>query len=214
MAVTMNNVRLQHTSPPRASAAPAGPRRRLIVLIPTLELEPVLAARRLCELADAADAQILFLGICNDAAQEPGHRRQLILLSGMVSGGGVLAHTELVTGKGWLEAVRARREPEDMLVCFAEHRVGPMQRPISQLLQSGSDAPLYILSGMAIQHAGKSSKIASVVVWLGLLAIVAAVFMLQIQIDDLSQGWARTALLLISLFVGAGAIWVWNSLFE
>ena len=214
MEVNMSRLKLQ-PAPPLASGSPypeGG--RRLIVLVPALELEPVLAARRLCELAEAAHAHILFLGICSDAVQEPGLRRQLILLSAMVTGGGVPAHTELAIGKGWLEALRSRRGPGDLLVCFAEHRVGALGRPIGQLLQSALDAPLYILSGMDGQGRGHSSRLTSALAWLGVLAILAGVFFLQVRIGDLSQGWAQTALMLISLGAGAGAIWLWNSWFD
>src|SRR5512144_3207018 len=64
--------------------------RRLIVLVPA-EANYATVAKRVWELANALECQVLFLSLCTDAAQESSLRRQLITMSAMVQDGKVFA---------------------------------------------------------------------------------------------------------------------------
>jgi len=186
---------------------------RLIVLVPSLEADLTAVTQRVWELANATGAHIKFISLCNDATQEPSLRRGLATMSAMVKDGNVSAEAEVVSGRNWVEVVKTRQQAGDMVVCCAEQRAGLMQRPLSQILQSDLDMPLYILSGLYPQNDSRSNWLSQAAVWLGFIAIILGFFTLQIKIDQLAQDWT-IILQLLTTAVEFWLIWVWNNLFK
>ena len=116
-------------SPPALTISPASfpdprPVRRLIVLVPSLEIDSILITRRVWELANTTGARVQFLGLYSNPAQEPSLRRELITMSAMVNNGNVSAKAEVAFGKNWFDIVKTRFQTGDMVVCLAQHRVG------------------------------------------------------------------------------------------
>lgn len=190
------------------------PGRRLFVLVPHLEIDAVMAARRVWELAHASNAHIQLIGLYVDAAQEPGLRRQMATLSAMLCDGRVFAETEAVFGKDWVEVIRSRWRAGDVVVCFAEHRLGPLNRPLSHILQSNLVTPLYILSRLDSGKDAHSNRFVQAAAWIGSLGIIAGFFLLQIQIGAPAQDWVHTSLFLLSIPVEIWTLWAWNALFD
>jgi hypothetical protein len=189
------------------------PTRRFIVLVPCLETDLTAVTQRVWELANATGAHVKFLGLCNDAAQEPGLRRRLVTMSAIVNYGSVSAESEVEVGSDWVEAVKSRWQAGDTVVCFAEERAGLLRRPLSQILQSDLDVPLYILSGLYSQNNMRSKWPTQAVAWIGFIAIIFSFFMLQVEISQLEQDWT-IVLELLSTAVEFWLIWVWNNLFR
>lgn len=185
---------------------------RLIVLIPGFDADLMAVANPVWRLASATGAHVTFLGLCDDAMQEPGLRRQLISMSAIMNYGNTSSEIEVVIGKDWVMAVRSRWQEGDMVVCFDGHRTGLLQRPLSQLLQSDLAVPLYILSGLGTDqrtHVGWKKQAGA---WLGVVAIILGFFMLQIKIEEFAENW--TILLeLLSVAVELWLVWAWNKLF-
>lgn len=188
------------------------PVRRLIVLIPA-EADDTAATRRVWELAHALECHILFLSLCTDAAQESSHRRQLITMSAMVQDGKVYAEARVEVGSNWVYAVKSNLKDGDMIVCFAEQRAGLLRKPLSQILQANLNTPVYILSGLAPQNPSRSNWLSQTLGWTGSVGIIAGSFLLQIRIMSLSENWAQTTLLILSVMVEIWLIWGWNNLF-
>src|SRR5215207_4387003 len=92
---------------PDASARPStqGNTRCLIVLIPA-ESEYTAATRRIWELANAHCARVLFLGLCQDMAEEPSLRRQLVTMSALVGDGRVSTEARVEIGANWVDIVK------------------------------------------------------------------------------------------------------------
>jgi hypothetical protein len=84
---------------------------------------------------------------------------------------------------------------------------------LSQILESNVDAPVYILSGLEPQHEAVPNWLSQSIAWIGLIAIMAGSFLLQIQIMSVPAGWAQSTLLMLSVIAELGLLWVWNSLF-
>ncbi len=187
--------------------------RRLIVLVPA-EAETTAAARRVWELANALECQILFFSLYTDAAQEASLRRQLVTMSAMIQSDKVCADVHVESGSNWMSAVKSTLQAGDMIVCFAEQRAGLMHRPLSQILQSNLNAPVYILSGLYPQNLPQASLLSQILGWMGSIGIIVATFLLQIRIVALSENWAQTTLLVLSVIGEVLAIWGWNSLFS
>lgn len=198
---------------PIASQPDPEPVHRLIVLVPSLDVDLTAVTQRVWELAHATGAHIKFISLCNDATQEPSLRRGLATMSAIVKDGNVPAEAEVVSGRNWVEVVKTRWQTGDMVVCCAEQRAGLMQRPLSQILQSDLDMPLYILPGLYPQKNSHSNWLTQIFAWLGFIAIIAGFFMLQVKMDQLVKDWAIVFQLLTTA-VEFWLIWVWNNLFK
>jgi hypothetical protein len=190
------------------------PAARLIVLVPYLEADFVLMARRVWELANTSNMQILLLGLYGDPAQEPSLRRELVAMSAILNDIRLPVTTELVLGIDWGNVVKARAKPGDMVVCLAEQRAGLLQKPLSQILQSELDMPLYILSGLYPATEERANRLSSIFAWAGSAALIGVFFLLQIQVGHFTKDWAQVALFTLSISVECWMIWTWNNFFS
>jgi hypothetical protein len=200
------------TSSP-ASPFDRGPARRLIVLVPESEADAVVAARKIRELAHALGGRVQCIGLCKDAIHEPSLRRQMVALSAMVRAENIPVESKIEFGRDWLEVVKSNWRQGDVIACFAGQRAGVSHKPLSQLLESNLKATVYVLSGLYQVERSRPGWIASAPGWIGSIGIIAGFFWAQVELTQLSQDWAHTALLYLSLFVEVGLIWAWNSLF-
>ncbi|MBC7875838.1 MAG: hypothetical protein H7Y59_01595 [Anaerolineales bacterium] len=197
-----------------ASYSELKPARRLIVLVPYLEVDPIPAARRVWELANEMDSCVHFIGLHNDAEQELTLRRELVTMSAMVNDRKVSSDIEVIFGKDWAEAVKSRWQAGDIVVCFSEQRVGLLRKPLSEVLQSELNIPLYILSGLYPKNSPRPNWPAQIAAWTGSVVIILGFFLLQVKVDHLAKDWSHTLLLLLSIPIEVSMIWGWNSLFE
>jgi hypothetical protein len=188
---------------------PAG---RLIVLVPA-EADYTSMTHRVWKLATTTGMRVQFLSLCKDAAQEPTLRRALIATSALIQDGRVCAEVKVEIGTNWVDVVKRNYQTGDMIVCFAEQRVGILHRPLNQILQANLNAPVYILSNLHFQPPSQSNWSSRIIVWTGSLGIIVGSAFLQIQITSLPQAWAQTTLLILSVIFEAWLLWVWNSLF-
>lgn len=211
--MTRLNYEHQAFTIPIASQPDPEPARRLIVLVPSLEVDLIVVTQRVWELANATGAHVKFISLCNDAAQEPSLRRELATMSAIVKDGNISAEAEVVSGRNWVEVVKTRRQAGDIVVCCAEQRAGLMQRPLSQILQSDLDMPLYILTGLYSQNVSHSNRLTQIFAWIGFIAIIVGFFLLQVKIDQLAKDWT-TVLQLLTTAIEFWLIWVWNNLFR
>jgi len=186
--------------------------RRLIVLVPK-DMDYSSATRRIWELANATGMHVQLLGVCRDAAEEPGLRRTLVSMTSLLQNGRLVVQAHVDLGINWVDAVKSHWQPGDMIVCCAEQRAGLLHRPLSQILQSDLDVPLYILSGLYPQNDSRSNRLARAAAWMGSIAIIAGFFVLQTRISLLTD-WTQTILMLLSTAVEVWAIWIWNGLFD
>jgi hypothetical protein len=183
----------------------------LIVLVPHTEADLSAAIRRVWELANAGSSRVRFIGLYENAIQELTLRRQLAGMSAMLGSTGIYTETEALSGNDWAEIVRARWHAGDLVVCFADQRVGPLKRSLSSMLQSSLDVPIYILSGSYLQNNVPSNWWAGIFAWGGFIAILAGFFLLQVRIHHLMGGWNRPVLVLISVCLELWMVWVWKN---
>ena len=185
--------------------------RRLIILVPAdSDYTPV--THRVWELANTLGSHILFLSLCTEEAKESSVRRRLITMAAMVQNGKVCAEARVEIGSNWVHAVRSNVQDGDTIVCFAEQRTGMLHRPLSQILQSNLSAPIYILSGLSPLNPPQLHWRSQIMVWVGSIAIIILSFLLQIRIISLSQDWAQTTLLILSVLAEIWLIGIWNRL--
>jgi hypothetical protein len=186
----------------------------LIVLVPGVEADLTTATQRIWELANTGSRRIRFIGLYENTSQELSLRRQLANMSAMVNNTGIYTETEIISGNDWAEIVRARSHAGDLIVCFAEQRVGPLKRSLSALLQSSLDVPIYILSSTYLQNDVRFNWWTQIFAWAGFIAILAGFFLVQVRLHHLVEGWIRSTFVLISVSLELWMIWVWNELFR
>jgi len=184
----------------------------VIVLIPDGSYNTVIT-RRVWEIANETGAHVQLLSLCEDVTQEPGLRRRLIVMAALLHHDSVTADWNIQMGTNWVETVKQNSHPEDLIVCFAEQRAGLLHRPLCQILQSNLKNPVYILTGLSPRNLQQPGWFTQSLSWCGSLVILAAAFLLQIQIVSTSAGWLQTTLLMISVIAEALLIAVWNNLF-
>lgn len=189
------------------------PGRRLIVLVPDAESDYTPVVHRIWELAKAFGGRVQFLGLCNEAAREPGLRRQLVTLSALVGDGTVSVESKIESGNNWLNAVKSNWHAGDVLACFTEQQAGIRRRPLSQLLESNFAATIYVLDDLAQPDRAQSNWKSVAAAWAGSIGIILSFFWLQVKIDQASSNWVDMAILMLSILVEVWLIWIWNSLF-
>ena len=197
---------------PIASHSDPPPGRRLIVLFPDAESDYTPVVHRLWELAKAFGGRVQFLGLCNDAAREPGMRRQLVTLSALVGDGSVSVERKIEFGSNWLNAVKSNWQEGDVLVCFAEQRTGTHRKLLGQLLNSNLAAMVYVLNELTQPERVNLNWKSAALAWAGSISIILGFFWLQVKIDQASSNWTGMVVLMLSILVEVWLIWVWNSL--
>lgn len=186
--------------------------RRLIVLIPP-DSDCTSVTRRICKLAGEMNSDIQLLGLCKDPNQEMALRRELVTVSALIRDAKVFVEMKVEVGTNWLDAVKRNYQDGDMLVCLAERPFGIRRRPLSQILESTLQAPIYILSETKSTRS-QSNVLSQVIAWAGFIGIITVFFILQVKITQLPKDWFQTLLFILLLIPEFGLIWVWNSLFS
>jgi hypothetical protein len=199
---------------PPLTAQNLEPAHWLIVLVPHTESDLSAAMRRIWELANAGSSRVRLIGLYENAIQELMLRRQLAGMSAMLGGSGIYTETKTLPGHNWVEVVRTHSQTGDLVVCFAEQRVGPRKRSLSSILQASLDLPVYILSGTHLQQDLRSNWWKPIFAWIGFLGTLAGFLLIQVRIHHLISGWGRPVLILISVCLELWIIWVWNELFR
>ncbi|MBX3038385.1 MAG: hypothetical protein KF758_15840 [Anaerolineales bacterium] len=190
---------------PPASFSDLKPARRFVVLIPPFDINLSAFAHRVWELANATGSHILLLGQFDEAQKESKLRRDVTTLSAILKNESILVESNISFGRDWIHLIRNHLHKGDMLVRVAEHKINSLESQI--------DLQIYILSDLVSQKDANSNLLSQLTSIAGSLAIIVGFFMLQVRIIDLTKDGIRTLFLLISLPIGFGFLWAWNSLF-
>lgn len=181
------------------------PAPRILVLVPHLELDLTEAARKVWELARASGAQVQFVSLYSNPAEESALRRTLATLASLVQDANVSVGLEVFPGRNWLEVVNT--QPADMIVCFPEKNGHALQ---NQLARLNPPIPLYIFSAPE-KDAPPSNIPNRIAAWAGSLIILVSFFFIQAQLTQLAPNWLQSLLMILSTLVEFGAIWSLNS---
>lgn len=207
----MIKLNLNHETLTLSHASPSdpGPFRRLMVLVPGPEADVTSVTRRLWDLAHATRAQVLLLGLCNNATDQLILKRTLVTASALMNSGGIATDSEIVVARNWLPAVAERLQTSDMIVCSQGPVSVPHQKSLHPILQADLGVPLYILSGTPTRGAAHPRWLTAAAAWIGSLAIIIAFFWLQVKIDQLAGEWS-IPLQLICIAIEFALIWTLN----
>src|SRR5258708_5477015 len=193
------------------------PARRLVVLVPDLDLDDAALARRIWNLAVPNKLSVLYLGLSISASEEPHVRRQLATIAALTRDDWVKVSTRLAGETDWVAALRPLVRKDDLIVCHLEQTVsgwrGP--RPLGETLCQILQLPVQLLEGFyAGDPAQAAHPTARLVFWSGAFIILASAFWLQVQISGLPKNWAVTALVALSVVAVCLRIGLWILVFK
>ena len=184
----------------------------VVVLLPD-DFDDSTLTHKIWEVADLSGAHVQLLSLCQDAAQEPGLRRNLVTMASLLHHGNVTADWDIHRGTDWVELVKKNSHPDDLIICFTEQRTGLLQRPLSQILQSTLKNPVYILSSLTPRILSPANRVHELLAWIGSLTILVAALRLQSQIVSIAKDSVQTILLILSVIAEMALVGGWNSLF-
>ena len=193
---------------------PLPPARRLIVLVPDMDVDESGLAARIWALASPHGLEVLFLGTLREEQNEFRARRRLATLAAITRDNQVQVEFTVMAHSHWVRAVQGIWRPGDLVVCHAEQTAaarGWRHQPLSQALITALDAPVCILSGFYPKlPSERPNWLVQILAWLPPLAIIVVFFILQVRITQGTAGWVQTALLCLSVFAEFGLIAAWE----
>jgi hypothetical protein len=188
------------------------PARRLVVLVPAVDVDEVELARRIWEIAAPPGLAVLYLGLCASTAEEPAMQRRLITLASLTRDVRLPLETRIEFGRDWLRRIKPIHRPGDVIICHAEQHTGLGHRPLSRALRS-LGGPVWTLAGFYPSHDTTPHGLLSEVIFWGVsVAILVAFFWLQVRIVRLHDDWAHNLLLYLSVLAEGGLLWLWQQL--
>jgi hypothetical protein len=190
------------------------PIKRLIVLVPDVEMDEVQIAREVWEMAAAPNLAVLLFSLCNDTSEELQIQRRLINLAALIRDPRITVESQIEYGKDWLRSVESVLDDGDVILCHREQEVGWMHKPLVNVL-SVLHTPVWTLSGIYPKKSVAYPRwLVSAGFWVVAMAILAGFFYLQSQINMLPDGVAKNVMLCLSVLVEIGSLYFCNSIFN
>jgi hypothetical protein len=193
------------------------PARRLVVLVPDLDLDETALSRRIWNLAAPNKLAVLYLGLSRSAPEEPYARRRLATVAALTRDDWVQVSTALAVEEDWAGALRPLLRSGDLIVCHSEQTAPAWRgaRPLGNALCEILQTPVHLLQGFyAGDPAQPAHPTARFMFWGGSVVILATAFWLQVQISALPKNWAESALMVLSVVAECGLIGLWSQIFN
>lgn len=186
--------------------------RRLIVLVPTVEVDDTQIAREIWEIASSPHLAVMFLGLCKDITEESRMRRRLAMLAALTRDPRINIETQLEYGNNFIRSLRNISQKGDVIICHAEQQIGLWHTPLSEALEK-SGASVWTLSGFyPMKNPMRPKPFTNIFFWSVSILILAGFFWFQAQTLRLTVNWAKNSLLYVSVFVEIGLLWVWHKI--
>jgi len=185
--------------------------RRLVVLIPNLDIDEAEIAREVWKLAFPPELAVLFLGLCPNVNEEPRVRRRLATIAALTRDTKVPVEIQLEFGRNWIRKLMSVLEAGDIVVCHAEQRTGIWRQPL-ELALARLNVPVLTLKGfIPSMYKSSSTFLRESVFWLVTIAVLFVFFLFQIRIVRISEEWVKDTLLSLSVLIEFGLVWVLNN---
>jgi hypothetical protein len=185
---------------------------RLAILVPAGDLDEAQFAHRLWRLIEPTAHKVLLLAVGISSDERLAMERRMVTLHGMIHDRRMHIETQIVTSSNWARALRRLSQPGDVFICLADHTVSWYWRPrkLSQVLKA-LDLPVLVLPDQLLARSySLTPRLNSMLRIAVSLAIIPLFSYLQIRIGQGLHGWVSSVLLLGTVAVEAGLLWMWN----
>ena len=175
---------------------------RLVVLVPDGVIDYGKLVQELSMLITPSVSEMVLVGLGQRRSSSPASRR-LAGLASILQELPVHQKKQVIDASSWAEAVQMVAQPGDMIVCRADRLV----EELSQVTAS----PVHLLPGLQLPLQTRVVRaLKSLIFNLFPLTVIAAFFWLQVQIDAQNTGLIRMLILIMSVLVELGVIFVWS----
>ncbi len=190
--------------------------RRLVVLVPTPDLNTASFAHLIWSMASPRQLKVLFISLVSDYAIEQATIRQLTTLAAITRDAWVEVEIQVLHRGNWLHAIQQIWQPGDVVICHSEQtlRHGVAGRiPLHQALLSTLGIPVFTLSGVYQEQRHEwHRQLLRLPYWIILFTIILGFFAFELQIDHYVKGWTEKLVLCMLLIIEIGIIRAWSSI--
>lgn len=196
---------------PLRTSMPARTAARLVVVVPNLT-ETALLAGRIHILAQARSLDVLLVGAASPSLSTGALRRELALLAAFLENAGTHADVRVPEAGEWMRELQLLVSDDDLLAfCAVDGRHDAGILSTDELARS-LGRPVYAFMDAGSPALPRRGVLASLAPWLGSVLIVLAFFWLQVLLSRQGEGAGTTGLLLGTVPVEIGLIWLYNAL--
>ncbi len=195
---------------PATAPAPGALTPRLVVVVPHVT-EAALLAGRIHGIARARGAHVLLIGVAPDPALETELRRELALLAAFVRNAGTHAEVRVERDLEWLSGFRYLLGDHDMLACCAGNSPHQTRQTWADVLSTRLSRPVYVFGQADLAQSPGVGRLRGLLPWLGSIVILLGFLWLQIQLSQHAGSAADTTVLMLSVPIEVGLIWLCNS---
>ena len=171
--------------------------KRLLVLLPTQDIDEASFANVLWVLARKNNASVHLLCLMNDWSDEPQTRLRAALVRALLRETEIEAQAEYAQGADWLRETQTRRLPGDVIVCHAEqmmadgmNKFSVQFKPLSHFFVA-QRIPVCEVSGALKTQ--KQSRLSQIRAWALPVFIIIVTLIAQIVFTRLTASWALWA---------------------
>jgi len=190
------------------------PARRLVVLVPSADVDEVELARRVWELAAPHHLAVLFLALCEREQDEPRLRRCLATLSALTRDDRIAIETHLDYSRNWTRKLRFIVQAGDIIICQAEHESGIQHQPVGQSVAK-LGFPIWILKGLSMNITRPRHNFwKEILFWAVSIGVITGFLFLQVRILSISEHWAQNILLYLSIPAEFVLLGIWHAILQ
>ncbi len=185
---------------------------RLAILVPTGDLDEAQFAYRLWRLIEPTAHKVMLIAVGISADERLAMERRMVTLHGMIHDRRMSIETQIVTNSNWALALHRLYQPGDVFICLADHTVSWYLRPrkLSQVLKA-LDLPVLVLPDQLLSRSHPLTPRLNSILRIAVSLVIIPFFSyLQIRIGQGLHGWVSGVLLLGTVAVEAGLLWMWN----
>jgi len=186
--------------------------RRLVVLVPNLDVDEVAFAHEIWNLASPPGLAVLLLGLCLNPNHEPRARRRLVTIAALIREPRVSVEMQLDFGRNWTLSLKGVLDPGDIVICPAGQQVGIFREPLDLSLARLGSPVITLLGLYPLTRKLIPDFIRGSIFWVVSLAVLFVFFWFQSRILRISEEWVKDTLLSLSVLIELGLLWVWNNL--
>lgn len=184
---------------------------RLLVVVPDVT-EAALLASRIQVMARKRSQDVLLIGVASQQLSAGELRRRLTLLAAFLQNAGLHVQVRVLEAQEWIAEIQALLKEDDLLACcVVESQPGAIE-PWTELLAKRFRRPVYAFMDSGSPTTPQRRLPARVAPWLGSIAIILGFFWLQVLLSQQGNGAGVTGLLIASVPVEVGLIWLCNAL--
>jgi len=188
--------------------------RRLVVLIPDLEVDEATLSRKIYALAQDHKLDVLLVSLVDDPGNEFHALRRITSIAAIIRDAWVHVETQVVFGHNWLKALKPILQPGDMIIC-SEGQTTPyrllQRKPLDLALAMALHHPVNVIPDyFEEQRSLWPNWIKRLPYWLGVAAILVGFFFIETDVNHMVRDWAGQFTLLLLVLVEVGIIFGWT----